>query len=259
MVTLDRILDVLESLGIKELIVADTAIDFLGEKQKESFKYSFIADVRSAGFFALGKTQTLQQGVALLVESKYISHLYTSMVEIWFQQMPVVVIVLDTNDDFDYSLLHRCVRQAKDYRDSEDYKELTIADNGPTLLIIHAANSEQVVDISSVKKLLPKDAQIYKPTDKYGAISKYVGFLYGTKNEVYCLIPLSWVKFDLNIFNNRNLDKRFKLILHGEMADIPCELEQWLTSNQIELIDGSIKEGMDEFVNNNRPSVIIIK
>lgn len=259
MVTLDRILDVLESLGIKELIVADTAIDFLGEKQKESFKYSFIADVRSAGFFALGKTQTLQQGVALLVESKYISHLYTSMVEIWFQQMPVVVIVLDTNDDFDYSLLHRCVKQAKDYRDSEDYKELTIVDNGPTLLIIHAANSEQVADISSVKKLLPKDAQIYKPTDKYGAISKYAGFLYGTNNEVYCLIPLSWVKFDLNIFNNRYLDKRFKLILHGEMADIPCELEQWLTSNQIELIDGSLKEGMDEFVNNNRPSVIIIK
>lgn len=46
MVTLDRILDVLESLGIKELIVADTAIDFLGEKQKESFKYNPLAELK---------------------------------------------------------------------------------------------------------------------------------------------------------------------------------------------------------------------
>ena len=37
MVTLDRILDVLESLGIKELIVADTAIDFLGRETKRKF------------------------------------------------------------------------------------------------------------------------------------------------------------------------------------------------------------------------------
>ena len=258
MVTLNRIFENLRSIGIKELIVADSAKYYLSEKGKDSFKCSFIDDVRSAGFFALGKAQTLQQSVALLVESKYISHLYTSMVETWFQKMPVAIIALDSSDDVDYGLYTRCVKQVKDYINEKNFDDLPIANDGPTLLIVHKDKDMQTVSISSVEDLLPKEVQIYKPVDKYGAISKYVGYLCGTDRKVCCVIPLNWVKFDLNIFNNRYIDKRFKLVLRGEMSEVPCKLESWLASNQIELIDGS-EGGIEEFLQNNKPSVIIIK
>lgn len=257
--TLSRILDDLAKFGATEMIVADSAIDYLSEEQKSKFKCNLIDDVRSAGFFALGKTQTLQRSCILLVESKYISHLYTSMVETWFQQMAVVIVVLNTNNDVDYELFNRYIKKIDDYREQEYYKELTIANNGPTLIILNAAPKEHTFNTALIENLLPEDALIYKPSDKYGAISKYTGHLCGTSKNLYCVIPLEWVRYDLNIFNNRYKDKRFKLILLGDIKDIQCDLRQWLYSNQIELIDGSEKTGMENFLHNNKPSVIILK
>lgn len=258
---MDIISQVLEILVIKEIkvvTVADTASKYIDGECLAEFEINRVDDVRSAGFFALGKTQTLQRPTVLFVESRYIDSLYTSLVEIWFQQMPVVVVVFDINDGVDYSLYVRCIKEFNDLR-SGPLCDLKIAKDGPTLIIVPGKPVEDNESYSNIEELLPNGAIIYKPIDKYGAISKYSGFLCGTDQMIYCSIPLEWIKWDLNIFNNRYIDKRFKLILRGDFLKTPCELKQWLEANQITLIEGQDKKAIEFFVNNQKPSVIIIK
>lgn len=255
---INQLLEVFDVKGIKVITVADTALKYIDEKCLAEFEINKIDDARSAGFFALGKTQTLQSPTVLFIESRYIDSLYTSLVEMWFQQMPVVIVIFDTNDGVDYSLYNRCIKEFNDLK-GVSLREAKIAKDGPTLIIVPMEPINDDISYSNIEELLPNGALIYKPKDKYGAISKYSGFLCGTDKLVYCCIPLEWIKWDLNIFNNRYIDKRFKLILRGDFLKTPCELNQWLEVNQIILIDGRDKTVMDSFVNNQKPSVIIIK
>lgn len=256
--TISYVLKKLHTLGINVLTIADTANSYLDEKIKKLFAIHNIDDARSACFFSLGKSQTLNEPTGIIVESKYIDHLYSGLVESWFQQISITVIVLDENNNTDYQLYNRCINKIIDLRNNETLDN--IANEGPTMIILSidkvpqsTQNKEEII-----KNLLPLNAKIYQPEHKYGAISKYVGYLCGTSNTIYCIMPLSWLRWDLNIFNNRYTDNRFRLILIKDI-EIDFKIEQWLKANNIELFNGETDSDITKIVNINKPAVLIFK
>lgn len=255
---ISEVLEKLNTLGISVLTIADTANNFLDENIKKLFEIHNIDDARSACFFSLGKSQTLNKPTGIIVESRYIDHLYSGLIESWFQHIPIIVIVLDENNNTDYQLYNRCINKTIDMRNNEALDN--IADEGPTMIILNVekiTHSTQNKE-SIIKKLLPLNAKIYQPEHKYGAISKYVGYLCGTSDTIYCIMPLSWLKLDLNIFNNRYTDNRFRLILIKDI-EINFKIEQWLKANNIELSISEADSDITKIVNKNKPSVLIYK
>lgn len=71
-------------------------------------------------------------------------------------------------------------------------------------------------------------------------------------------MPLSWLRWDLNIFNNRYTDNRFRLILIKDI-EIDFKIEQWLKANNIELFNGETDSDITKIVNINKPAVLIFK
>lgn len=252
---ISTILNSLYNRGIHNLVLADTSTNYFENKALDSYHVIEIDDVRAAGFFALGQSQTSSVPVVVAVESRYIDSMYTSLVEAWFQHIPVVVIVLDQEDNADYSLFQRCVKAFVDYRFS-DASELDVSLSLPSFIICPVKKKEETILIDDIIGKLPTGTKTFISAEKYCAISKYVGYLCGTDESVVCIIPIDWVKLDLNIFNNRYIDERFKLILKGESDNMPFDLNNWFQNNKIKFFEGA--DCLPIFLQENSPSVILV-
>lgn len=254
---LNKILTDLYERGVTNMTLADDAECLLFESTRELFEIKIIADPRSACFYALGVAQQLCQPVIILTKSDYLDHLYSGLVEAWFQQMPLIVVVADTDDYTDYGLYKRCLNEVVDLR-KDSISTLDFSKQGPTMIITRWANhAKDTFDASCIRALLPSNTNVYLPEGKYGAISKYMGYLCGTQDIVYCIIPLSWVKNDLNIFNNRYLDSRFKLIAIADV-DLDFEIKQWLSSNGIAFKTGKGKEDLPSVISSSTTPILYV-
>lgn len=255
---LNTIITSLHEKGIATMTLADDTGCLLGESAKRLFETKTIEDPRSACFYALGVTQQLCRPTIILAKGDHLDHLYTGLVEAWFQQMPLVAVVADVNDQTDYGLYHRCLNKVIDLR-GDATVPLDISMQGPTLIITEGAcPAPKGFDASRIKALLPSDARVYQPESKYGAISKYMGYLCGTQGDVYCILPLSWLKSDLNIFNNRYLDSRFKLVALADV-ELDFEIGQWLSSNGIAFKTCEGGNDLSALASSTTPTLYVIK
>jgi hypothetical protein len=253
----DELLMALHEKGISVMTVADSADKYISEAVTKYFGIKCIADVRSASFYALGITQTLCKPTIILVESVYLDHAYTGLVEAWFQQVPLVVVVIDAADKMDYGIYNRYLNRIIDFRNGVG--PFDVSCDGPVLMIVDGGRQEEsCVDVSGVAALLPVGVRLYLPESKYGALSKYMGYLCGTEETVYCAVPLSWLRYDLNIFNNRYIDNRFKLIAVDDI-NMDYELGKWLNANNIRLMKGDWDQGLSALVSATEPMLYVIK
>lgn len=139
---LNTIITSLHEKGIATMTLADDTGCLLGESAKRLFETKTIEDPRSACFYALGVTQQLCRPTIILAKGDHLDHLYTGLVEAWFQQMPLVVVVADVNDQTDYGLYHRCLNKVIDLR-GDATVPLDISMQGPTLIITEGASPAQ--------------------------------------------------------------------------------------------------------------------
>lgn len=114
------ILALLKKYGIRHLVLSagtrHIPVVFSAEED-DYFKCYSVVDERSAGFFALGLIQTLQEPVAIVCTSGTAACNYVSAVsEAYYQHLPLVVLTSDRNQYFLNQQEEQCVPQIELYK-----------------------------------------------------------------------------------------------------------------------------------------------
>lgn len=114
------ILALLKKYGIKNLVLSAGTrhIPLVFSVEDDSFfKCYSIVDERSAGFFALGLIQTLQEPAAIVCTSGTAACNYVSAVtEAYYQHLPLVVLTSDRNQYFLNQQEEQCIPQMELYK-----------------------------------------------------------------------------------------------------------------------------------------------
>lgn len=277
-----KILECLKNNKINKFVVGDEInIDL------ELNSYTVIDDVRSAGFYAFGESNISKETVVLIINGNYLPNLYTVLTEAWFQKTNLIVIAIyNSIYDIETHYLNRCLVYntkffEKDYEKFADDIQKSLSLIGPKLYNIVTENIKKENNYNNiVSKLNEKankkyDIYLYnsQPLNdnfknlnirniekkyKYGILSKYMAMV--TENENKLLIcDSSCIKIDSNIFNNRYINKNFKLIVSNNKLD-EINYKKWILANNIRLLENkNLDTDLYEFLNSEGPTVLIVK
>lgn len=273
---INLILDYYHRNGVKALVSTDQLSSAIDDSISSMFSIQEISDVRSAMFFAMGRSQTLNSPCLVLVRQAFLSSCYTGIVESWFQHAKIIVLVVcEQNNDFDDIYLNRYVRNLIT---SDDDLGCTISE-GPSIVRFFGTFNVDKINISLNQFLnaVPADYTILirrkyiehlndvnrfiglEDYNKYGMISKFVGHICGSEKKICCVLDEDWFKLDLNIFNNRYLSNRFKLIILSGQKN-KQQYKKWITTNNIQLMECSMSDLFDvpSFFKSPNPSLLIL-
>ena len=129
-------------------------------------------------------------------------------------------------------------------------------------------------EINELKKYLTKDDEIIcynsssipetinfkniEPKYKYGIISKYCANITEITNQSILICDDSCVKIDSNIFNNRYLNNKFKMIV--KTNDKNLNIKNWAEINNIKYIKNKdIKENIKKLYYAKEATILIIE
>lgn len=272
------------------VVTSDVAFifDSIPEEKKSGLTINVIDDARSATFFAYGQAKIFQTPVVFVVGNQYLTNCYTGLTETWFQQIPLIVISLAEDEkSIYYDYLTPCICKGLTIKvdELENYKsylEEGISAFGPTLfnLVVEFPHRESNSCVKILKLLnssLGKDdtvicygnissnyeynfkIHLVNENNKYGIISKYMGYLLGCGGNCYLVAPLELFKYDTNIFNNRYISTAFKVIFVNSGYDL-LNPKEWIKNNEIECrnINALEPKVIAEFTSINKPMVLIL-
>lgn len=238
----------------------------------EDKKAHSILDARSAAFFAYSYSKSKQVRVALVVEECYLSNIYTAMTESWFQNVPLIVIAVNSSGYDGIQYLERCVSKIAFESSIPDVKKLIDGYNGDKPILIKIATSiptEVEYNVSSLIEAIRlkynNRIEVFNPMGncegelifpisaehKYGIISKYIGRL-TVFSESLLIIPEHLLELDSNVFNIRNLPKGFKVIIIEESGNYAEKMSNWLVANGISQFDN-----LDDFLDSKNASIYL--
>ena len=251
-----------------ELINAEYVIcDDNVEVSELNCEYKIIKDVRSAAFYAFGKSIATNKNVALIINGEYLSNTYTVLTEAWFQKANLIVIAqYDSIYNIETNYLDRCTTCNitfidKDYSKFKERIENSLRLIGPKLFNIVIEREQRKINYESItndiKKFLQSEDTIFiynseeievpckikniEEKYKYGLFSKYVGYINVlNKGKQILICPKECLEIDLNILNNRAMNKNFKAIVIGNIE----HLKEWIEKNNINLITS--KNGLND-------------
>lgn len=281
--------EILEIRTPSDLVVNRDVLDRISKADSEyvlSQNPVIVTDARSSAFRAFGIAKQLPNSkTVLLMDGTAIESTYTALTEMFFQEIPLLVIaVFQKGEDFSLGYLERCcdVLNAVREDDAEDGYQFEEHRFKPTVLpVILNQKTERTVDygyiLDELDSLLSSDDIMfcYNPElkkeysyeikavsrrYKYGTLSKYMGYSLVNQKRCLLLITPDIIDIDINIFNNRYLSDKVKIIVFGtENYD---EMKTWLESNgfEIRLADKkNFSRQADEMLNQAEgPSVIFI-
>ena len=272
-----KLKELLRELSISDVICEEGVSQIL----QNTFNFRIVKDVRSATFEALGISKMKDNRVALIVDERYLSSVYTAITEAWFQRINVLIVTYNANLYQSLEYIDRCIVGKSLLLDSSDIGILSDAirlQNGPYLLRSSITIDEDPsIDYVAIAKLIDKhitekdtvffynptdiikstaNIQIIKPKYKYCVVSKYIGYLLG-KTDCKCIlcIPESLFAYDTNIFNFRSIPENFCIIVMADTSGLMERIESWICSNDIILNDVNIQD----FSFTGRKEVIYIK
>lgn len=254
---MNGIKNMLRNLGISSLVMSKD----IGRKyfNDSLFDITFDEDARSAAFFAYGKAQREDRLVGVITTEDQLSHCYSAMTEAMFQHVRFVIVVLhDGSSSLSHEYLNACKIAEFDFGPGCEKQIQEIGENrrGPILVNVKVGkdnmDSEEKVDLDSLAAVLSLNAndtvicydkyseglnnhcRVYTFSDgqKYGAISRYMGFLTGWNDRCILIMPVDFFQFDLNILNNRYLNERFKVIM-VDMERVQNRHRNWIQKNGI--------------------------
>lgn len=278
---MENLNEILKMYSIKN-VVLDKSININFDK----LNVSRFDDVRSAAFYAFGQSKITNESVALVIDGNFLSNIYTVLTEAWFQKANLLVIAIyDSIYDIETNYLNRClVFNVKLF--NEDYLKFKkrIEDSkkiiGPKLINIvnekllsaDEVSYDKIIDL--LENYLTKDDLVYVYNAtlitskelrinnidrkyKYGVISKYVAAnLYETKKSIL-ICTSDCIKVDSNIFNNRYINEKFKLII---LKTDELNINDWITSNNIKYFESNnLNVDIKELCNANEPIVLVVK
>ena len=281
--------EILEIRTLSNLVVNRDVLDRISKADSEyvlSQNPVIVTDARSSAFRAFGIAKQLPNSkTVLLMDGTAIESTYTALTEMFFQEIPLLVIaVFQKGEDFSLGYLERCcdVLNAVREDDAEDGYQFEEHRFKPTVLpVILNQKTERTVDygyiLDELDSFLSSDDILfcYEPEQKkeysyeikavsrrykYGTLSKYMGYSLVSLKRCLLLITPDIIDIDINIFNNRYLSDKVKIIVFGtENYD---EMKTWLESNgfEIRLADKkNFSRQADEMLNQAEgPSVIFI-
>ena len=281
--------EILEIRTPSDLVVNRDVLDRISKADSEyvlSQNPVIVTDARSSAFRAFGIAKQLPNSkTVLLMDGTAIESTYTALTEMFFQEIPLLVIaVFQKGEDFSLGYLERCcdVLNAVREDDAEDGFQFEEHRFKPTVLpVILNQKTEKTVDygyiLDELDSLLSSDDILfcYEPElkkeysyeikavsrrYKYGTLSKYMGYSLVSPKRCLLLITPDIIDIDINIFNNRYLSDKVKIIVFGtENYD---EMKTWLESNgfEIRLADKkNFSRQADEMLNQAEgPSVIFV-
>lgn len=281
---MQRILNCLKDNDFNEVIVTETEImDKLNCPNIELNN-----DVRSAGFYALGKAIKDNSNVILIVNGEYISNLYTSLTEAWFQKANILVIAYyESYKNVGTRYLERCTIKQETINIEEisefDIKKLTYL-NGPGLLNVFGLSFEKnVLDygmiVDNISDIIKDKMDVFlyagkienkknlniKSIDrkyKYGVLSKYMGYVNAMKETAILCCTVDVFKVEMNIFNNRYKNENIKIIVFDEFNFIEKEnINYWLENNDFHcsMYEKVSKDNLEKFIYSNKPEVRVIR
>lgn len=257
---IDVIYKKLKEIGIHEFVFETDIIDQLPFKDEVVHT---VHDVRSATFYACGLAQQKNTSVALFVRKEYLPSTHTGLTEAWFQNRHIIVIAFGTdilNDDLNYLKTCTCSR-LKIQTDADVTRYIQSNENRtlPELFLVEddiefgkSTGFTDSIDVDCLPSV-PDKLYVYErffdlfeshqnivkisERDKYGSISKYMGFCVASEKTSLLVIDDSILLLDINILNNRYMNKRFKVMVIGDM-DQPNVLK-WLDANHISFFEDS--------------------
>lgn len=244
----------LKERGIRDFVFEADIIDRLPFKNEVIHA---IRDVRSATFYACGLAQKQNASVALFIRKEYLPNTYTGLTEAWFQNRNIVVVAFGAdilNDDLGY--FKSCTYSRLKIQTEVDtvrYLENVQRSNLPELYLVEDSVTYEEpiwntcpIDLNCLSSV-PDKLFLYERVsglfrehpnivriaerDKYGTISKYMGFCVASEKRNLLVIDDSLIYLDANIFNNRYINEKFKILVIGEMKH-PNVL-RWLEANHI--------------------------
>lgn len=235
-----------------------------------SFDVVVNEDVRSATFFSYGKAQREGRMMALVVYEEQLVHCYSAMTEAMFQHVSFLIFVLHKdNTGFSHDYLNACLIAEYNFEPlvEIEIKRLPINKRGP--IIVNVQIGKQLREVSVPLDLLQlietlsleqDDVVIcydkygkgledycrvitFSEDQKYGIISKYIGFLIGCSKCCILIMPLKHFKYDLNILNNRYINNRFKVIMVDEYG-IDNRHINWIKKNGISYSEAKLSDSV---------------
>lgn len=294
---LSRFIQHFQEKGCKTLIATSNAVHCINNFPAEipsGMSFQQVTDARSAAFFAYGKAKISMSAVLLILNADEMPHSYTALTEAWFQKVPLIVVSLSSDENPDgLEYLEPCIRESWTLSsDSTDSDLCRIADRsscgtGPVLIRLSLADCHPPEEpcsracedvISKLAKFLRSGEHILYFGDTahagikenylirigantpYGVISKYMGFILGCKARSYLVAPLSVFGFDANIFNNRYIDQRFRVVFVKNGEEKFVQPAEWIKSNGIHYTtcDRFTPEAANDFVMAEQASVVIV-
>lgn len=275
------------------LVITNDIEDRITKELKDyinnNFSVSKIEDVRSATFFALGNADVLNNTILLMVDGEYLPNIYTGITEAWFQKKNIIVIALyNEYDNINCEYLRNCIPNIINLYGNEisKYKnkiEQSINKSYCSLINIKYDDmNKQYNDYTklceTLNKILTKTDEVFLYNSdiqkkynyeiknilkeyKYGIVSKYMAYTISKQKKIILCCPADILNIDLNIFNNRYIDKNIKIILINDKNTIKTDrIEEWIQTNKVNV---SIEQNIDEkkikeFIESDRPEVMFI-
>lgn len=290
---LKNVLNTLKENGYNEIVYTFGIEESIREEEKryinEKLSVNKVNDARSATFYALGK-ENLHNNCIVLINGDEIQNILTAITETWFQKLNIVIIALYKKyDDIKTDFLRRAIPNIVNIYE-EDYKayETSIIKAtkaySPTLitikynLMLPDYNYNNLT--KKLNKFLKQDDEVFlysinentercnfKIRDinekyKYCIVSKYMGYIVGCKRKTLLCMPAKLLLLDLNILNNRYIDKNLKIILfnYNELGKETL-LKDWCNCNKIKTIeaDNILEKQLEEFWNEEEPTLLLLK
>lgn len=284
---INKILKYYYDQGVRELV--ESQLDpkqCLNSKTVDLYNKINIKDVRSATFYSLGKAKMLQNPVILIVDENYISSCYSGLTEAWFQRQPIILISYGINNNKYLSHLERCLDRIIYYSDNILNEISEVKDiKGPILICVEEKNTYDL-EIDYTQPLLKLNEfldindsvycynsmtsdTVYKfklhniiPKNKYGIFSKYLGWSLGDDHYTVLCCPDYLMDIDMNIFNNNNINRKFKIIIFGTSINYFLKRKSsWISANNInvEYYNDFKKPNYKNFIENSSATVIFIE
>lgn len=227
-------------------------------------KILFVEDLRSAAFLGIGIIQNSKEKVLIVIDECDLANGYTAFTEASFQNTSLHVLMISNSNTYD-ELYDRCFYNVYYYSEN-----LIIEENkGPVMIVgksIVTRKSEreeysipyvftgfegEILCAKNISVSCMTARKISRWSDNQGIISYYVGMLAAKKEDIICICTDNQLLTDINIFNNRYTNDKFKLVVCGELA---CK--EWIMENEFSIFSGS---EIEKFLTSNQKSILVIK
>lgn len=224
----------------------------------------FVEDLRSAAFLGIGIIQSSKERVLIVIDECDLANGYTAFTEASFQNTSLHVLMISDTNSYD-ELYDRCFFNIYHFSENLIIEERI----GPVLIVgkstltrkierkeynipyVFSEFEGEILCAQNIRVSYKTVREINIWRDNQGIISYYVGMLAAKKEDIICICTANQLLTDINIFNNRYTNDKFKLVVCGELSG-----EGWIMENGFKIFSSS---EIKQFLMSNQKSILVIK